>query len=77
MASHFPNSKTTAVSNSRTQREHIMSLATQRGLSNVSVRTANMISYEGEGASRFDRVVSVEMFEHMKNYQLLLELISG
>ena len=77
MAKHYPDSKITAVSNSRTQREYIMAEAEKRGLPNVTVITAYMISFEGVGTSVFDRCVSVEMFEHMKNYQLLLERISS
>ena len=76
MARHYPEAKITAVSNSRTQREHIMAEAEKRGLHNVTVITANMITFEGVGESVFDRCVSVEMFEHMKNYQILLERIS-
>jgi cyclopropane-fatty-acyl-phospholipid synthase len=77
MAKEFPNSKITAVSNSRTQREHIEAQAVARELKNVEIKTVNMISYEGEGESVFDRVVSVEMFEHMKNYEELLNRISS
>ena len=76
MAKEFPNSQITAVSNSRTQREHIEGQAKERGLTNVEIKTVNMISYEGEGPEIFDRVVSVEMFEHMKNYDQLLQLVS-
>jgi len=76
MAKYYPNSKITAVSNSRTQKIHIEAQLAARGLTNVEVRTANMIHYAGEGDGVFDRVVSVEMFEHMKNYQLLLQRIS-
>jgi len=76
MAKEFPNSKITAVSNSRTQREYIEAQAIVRGLKNVEIKTVNMISYEGERESVFDRVVSVEMFEHMKNYEELLSRIS-
>jgi cyclopropane-fatty-acyl-phospholipid synthase len=77
MASHYPNARITAVSNSRTQRQHIEAQLAARGLTNVEVKTVNMIHYEGEGDDEFDRVVSVEMFEHMKNYQILLGRISG
>lgn len=76
MAEHFPNARITAVSNSRTQKIHIDHQLAARGLTNVEVRTANMIVYEGEGDAEFDRVVSVEMFEHMKNYELLMQRIS-
>jgi cyclopropane-fatty-acyl-phospholipid synthase len=77
MAAHYPNSRITAVSNSRTQKIHIDSQLAVRGLKNVEVRTANMIHYAGEGDGVFDRVVSVEMFEHMKNYEVLMERISS
>ncbi len=76
MASHYPHAQITAVSNSRTQKAHIDSQLAARGLSNVEVRTVNMIGYQGEGAEAFDRVVSVEMFEHMKNYELLLSRVA-
>jgi len=76
MAAHYPNARITAVSNSRTQRQHIEAQLTARGLNNVEVKTVNMIDYEGEGDALFDRVVSVEMLEHMKNYQIILGRIS-
>lgn len=77
MAEHFPNARITAVSNSATQREHIEAQLALRGLSNVTVRTMNMVHYQGEGDAEFDRVVSVEMFEHMKNYGELMGRIAG
>jgi cyclopropane-fatty-acyl-phospholipid synthase len=77
MAEHYPNAQITVVSNSATQKEHIDAQAAARGFKNLTVRTANMINYEGEGAGVFDRVVSVEMFEHMKNYQLLLRRVAS
>jgi cyclopropane-fatty-acyl-phospholipid synthase len=77
MAEHYPNSKITSVSNSRTQKAFIDDAAAKRGLKNLTIRTANMIHYQGEGAAAFDRVVSVEMFEHMKNYGELLQRIAS
>jgi cyclopropane-fatty-acyl-phospholipid synthase len=77
MASHFPNAKITAVSNSKTQKAHIDAQLAARGLRNVEVKTVNMIEYAGEGDAVFDRVVSVEMFEHMKNYEILMKRISN
>lgn len=77
MAARFPNSKITAVSNSKTQKIHIEKRLEERGLKNVEVRTADMNDYAGEGAGIFDRVVSVEMFEHMKNHERLMERIAG
>jgi cyclopropane-fatty-acyl-phospholipid synthase len=76
MAAHYPNSQITSVSNSRTQKEFIDAEAAKHGLKNLTIRTANMITYEGEGRAVFDRAVSVEMFEHMKNYQELLRRVS-
>ncbi|MEY3000629.1 MAG: hypothetical protein RL648_843 [Verrucomicrobiota bacterium] len=75
MAENYPDSPITAVSNSRTQREFILSRAAERGLNNVEVITADMNQFKA--SKRYDRVVSVEMFEHMKNYHKLLEQISG
>ena len=77
MAEHYPNARITAVSNSRTQRLHIEATARERGLGNVRVITcdANVLEFPPE--ERFDRVVSVEMFEHMRNYETLLARIAG
>ncbi len=75
MASHYPGSRITAVSNSASQREHILAECERRGLDNVKVITADVNSFQPEGG--FDRVVSVEMFEHVKNYQVLLRRIAS
>ncbi len=77
MAARFPNSRITAVSNSRTQKKFIDARAAERGLANVEVitRDANVLEFPPE--RRFDRVVSVEMFEHMRNYETLLGRIAG
>ncbi|WP_029148975.1 cyclopropane-fatty-acyl-phospholipid synthase family protein [Methylophilus sp. 5] len=69
MASHYPNAHITAVSNSASQREYILQQAQARGLSNIHIITADMNVFDTE--QTFDRVVSVEMFEHMRNYQVL------
>ncbi len=76
MAANYPNAQITSVSNSRTQKEFIDAEAAKRGLKNLTIITANMITFEGVGTGVFDRCVSVEMFEHMKNYQELLRRIS-
>jgi cyclopropane-fatty-acyl-phospholipid synthase len=71
MAERFPNARITGVSNSRTQREHILGQAAARGLGNVEIITTDVNRLAlPEGA--FDRVVSIEMFEHMRNYRTLL-----
>jgi cyclopropane-fatty-acyl-phospholipid synthase len=69
LAEKFPRSKVTGVSHSRTQREHILAVARARGLRNVRVITADMKDFKL--AEKFDRLVSVEMFEHMRNWQAL------
>ncbi|MFI5171912.1 MAG: SAM-dependent methyltransferase, partial [Chitinophagales bacterium] len=75
MAANFPESKITAVSNSATQKKYIDQCCHDRELKNVQVVTADMNDFSID--EKFDRVVSVEMFEHMRNYQMLLEKISG
>src|SRR5690606_6981013 len=73
MAARYPGSRITAVSNSASQREYILGQARERGLGNVEVITADANVFDTE--ERFDRVVSVEMFEHMRNYAVLMERI--
>ena len=76
MAERLPNAQITAVSNSRTQKSHIDGVAHERGLTNLVVEVADMNSFAAPSAG-FDRVVSVEMFEHMRNYERLLERIAS
>lgn len=75
MAERFPMARIVGVSNSQSQRLHIEGEARSRGFSNLSVLTADMNVFAPQG--RFDRVVSVEMFEHMSNWRLLLQCIHG
>jgi cyclopropane-fatty-acyl-phospholipid synthase len=70
MAAKYPRARITSVSNSNGQREHIEAQAAMRGLSNLTVITADANVFQPEG--QFDRVVSVEMFEHMANWDGLL-----
>jgi cyclopropane-fatty-acyl-phospholipid synthase len=70
MARQFPKSQIVAVSNSRSQREYIECEAAARGLKNLSVITADMNVFDPE--RRFDRIVSVEMFEHIMNWRELM-----
>ena len=70
MARQFPRSQILAVSNSSSQREYIESEAARRGLNNLRVVTADMNAFDPGG--QFDRIVSVEMFEHMMNWRELL-----
>jgi cyclopropane-fatty-acyl-phospholipid synthase len=70
MARQFPQAAITAVSNSQSQREFIEAEARVRGLDNLTVITQDMNRFEPGG--QFDRIVSVEMFEHMMNWRELL-----
>jgi len=74
-ARRFPNAKITAVSNSRTQKEYIDTEARKRGLHNLRVITCDINAFDIT-PGQFDRVVSVEMFEHLKNYELLFRHIA-
>ncbi|MBN1478596.1 class I SAM-dependent methyltransferase [Candidatus Sumerlaeota bacterium] len=73
MAEHFPQAQITAVSNSSSQREFIESQCDERGLTNVQVITADMNEFDT--SETFDRAVSVEMFEHMRNWEALMARI--
>jgi cyclopropane-fatty-acyl-phospholipid synthase len=76
MAARYPNARITAVSNSHQQREFIETLCRERGLGNVRILTCDVNKLELDAHS-FDRCVSIEMFEHMRNYETLLSRISG
>jgi cyclopropane-fatty-acyl-phospholipid synthase len=74
MAEKYPNARVTGVSNSATQKIHIDAEAQKRGLKNLRIITCDMNRFDI--TKKFDRVVSVEMFEHMKNYERLMANIS-
>ncbi|MBL0281594.1 MAG: class I SAM-dependent methyltransferase [Bacteroidetes bacterium] len=74
MAAKFPDAQITGVSNSATQKQYIDKTCAERGLKNVRIITADMNVFSLD--EQFDRVVSVEMFEHMRNYELLMEKIA-
>jgi cyclopropane-fatty-acyl-phospholipid synthase len=74
MAEKLPNSTIVGVSNSHQQREFIMGEARRRGLTNLEIRTADMNVFDTD--EQFDRVVSVEMFEHMRNYRDLMARVA-
>jgi cyclopropane-fatty-acyl-phospholipid synthase len=74
MAERYPNSRIIGVSNSGSQRTSILQRAKQLGLGNVQIITADMNEFAAPG--NYDRIVSVEMFEHMRNWQALLERVS-
>lgn len=75
LAEKFPRARLTGVSNSRTQKEFIDAAARRLGLTNLRIITCDMNRFEAE-PGKFDRVVSIEMFEHMKNYRRLLANIA-
>ena len=76
MAARYPNARITAVSNSATQRAHIESVCRERGWHHVTVLTRDVNQLD-LAPSQFDRCVSIEMFEHMRNYGTLLARIAG
>ena len=75
MAERYPASRITSVSNSRSQKAEIDALARARGLTNLEVVTADMNVFQTDRT--FDRIVSVEMFEHMANWRALLTRARG
>lgn len=75
MAERYPGSRITAVSNSHGQRRFIEERARERGLANLEVVTCDFNHLEL--AQRFDRVVSVEMFEHLRNWPLAFQRVAG
>jgi len=74
MAGHYPDSSITAVSNSHSQREHIERTAAERGIDNLNIITCDMNDFDIN--QQFDRIVSVEMFEHMRNWSQLYQKVS-
>lgn len=75
MAEQYPKSRILAMSNSAPQRDHILAAAEARGAGNIEVATADINHFDP--GRRFDRVVSVEMFEHVRNWPLLMSRIAG
>lgn len=79
LAERYPNSQIVGLSNSHGQRRFIEQQAAERGFANLRVLTGNVVDFDfpAQGvAAGFDRVLSIEMFEHMKNYGLLLARIA-
>jgi cyclopropane-fatty-acyl-phospholipid synthase len=75
MAAHYPRSQITAVSNSHSQRAYIERCAAERGLANLRVVTCDMNEFDA--GRQYDRIVSVEMFEHMRNWRALFARVAG
>jgi cyclopropane-fatty-acyl-phospholipid synthase len=75
VAEHYPDCRVLAVSNSKSQREFILQRCLEQGFENVEVVTADVNHFAPDRT--FDRVVSVEMFEHVRNHELLLSRIAS
>ena len=75
MARHYPASRITAVSNSQSQRQYIEGELARHGLTNVQIVTRDINAFEAPG--RYDRIVSVEMFEHLRNWQEAFRRVRG
>ena len=75
LAEQYPAASIVGVSNSAAQREWIVGEARRRGLGNVEIVTADVNDFEPSGT--FDRVMSIEMFEHMRNWRELLRRVAG
>ena len=75
IAEHFPRCRVTGVSNSASQRADILARAAAQGLHNVEIVTADANVFTPDGT--FDRVVSIEMMEHARNWRALLERIAS
>ena len=80
LAERYPASQIVGLSNSHGQREYIERQAALRGLHNLRIVTGDMVDFEFAALgmrTAFDRVLSIEMFEHMKNYRLVFEKVAG
>lgn len=80
LAERYPNSRVVGLSNSHGQRQFIEARARERGLRNLTILTGNIVDFEMPAAALglgFDRVLSIEMFEHMKNYGRLFAKVCG
>jgi len=75
LAEKYPQCMVYTVSNSSSQRQFIEALSRERGITNLTVTTAEMNEFEP--SRQFDRIVSVEMFEHMRNWDRLLGRIAA
>ena len=75
IAEHFPHCRVVAVSNSLPQRQFIEGLCRERGIASVEIRTADIDAFDPGQA--FDRILSIEMFEHLRNYREMLRRFSS
>lgn len=77
LAAKYPKAHITALSNSATQKAYIDSKAKARDLHNVHVITADINEFNFPDSKQFDRIMSVEMLEHMKNYKILMAKVAS
>jgi len=75
IAEHYPSCCVLALSNSQAQKAFIEASASTSGIQNIQVETGNIAQWET--AQLFDRILSIEMFEHMRNYDALLVKLAG
>eukprot|EP00164_Ancoracysta_twista_P021877 GFYU01040014.1.p2 GENE.GFYU01040014.1~~GFYU01040014.1.p2 ORF type:complete len:252 (+),score=108.66 GFYU01040014.1:1-756(+) len=75
LCEHYPNAKVFAVSNSTTQQKFIQETAKERGYKNLEVHCCDINKFET--TRKFDRVMTIEMMEHMKNYESLMDKVSS
>ncbi|KAJ3416386.1 hypothetical protein HDV05_001954 [Chytridiales sp. JEL 0842] len=76
LAEKFPKCKITGLSNSHGQREYIMSVAKEKGFKNLEIVTGDINEFNFPEGKTFDRIISIEMFEHMKNFASLFHKVS-
>jgi cyclopropane-fatty-acyl-phospholipid synthase len=80
LAEKYPNAEIISISNSNSQREFIMNIAQEKGFKNINIFTGDIASRKFDLPPQYlcklDRMISIEMFEHMKNYGKLFEKIS-
>ncbi|KAI5121554.1 hypothetical protein M0805_000735 [Coniferiporia weirii] len=77
LAEKYPGSRIVGLSNSNTQREYILGVAKEKKFDNVEILTADVNTFDFSNGRTFDRILSIEMFEHMKNYRTLLQKVSS
>ncbi|TEB37359.1 S-adenosyl-L-methionine-dependent methyltransferase [Coprinellus micaceus] len=77
LAEKYPNARVTGLSNSKTQKAHIDGVAAKKGLENLTIVTGDVNTFEFPESTKFDRIMSIEMFEHMKNYEALFKKVSS
>ncbi|KAA8492836.1 (S)-coclaurine N-methyltransferase [Porphyridium purpureum] len=78
LAEFYPKCKITSLSNSWSQREYIEAKCREKGFKNVKVETGDVKEFQfARKGTQFDRIFSIEMFEHMKNYQMLLSKVAS